>query len=132
MLTIHRKGIEWTLDPIDHYEPQIPLTRLVEALGFIPSIISTGEGLFRDRINQNYQHGGGWQPFGAGEWQITPDGILQYGDPDGDDPDPPRYPLARARFEDEDEDEELFVYPNAWVAIRLQGSTESFEVSRLD
>lgn len=136
MRTATVKDIEWKLDPTDHFNPnneKAVFLKIVEALGFIPSFVSRHEGTLAERFNKAYSHGGGWSPFGQGEWQQSSEGVLQYGDPSkfeplypGDQPDPPMSPLVEARIGNEI----LRIYPHAWVSITQPDG--SFEVMRMD
>ena len=94
-------------------------------LGLIPYFLFEDVDLpAREQFDNNYQHGGGWNPMEG--WTLNSDLTLQYGDPDEEGADPPLSPYAKTMFGDE----LIVIYPYAWVVIQqLDGS---FEVARMD
>jgi len=91
-----------------------------DMLGFIPSFLSE-EDLrpAREQLDQNYRHGGGWQPFTG--FTMLPNGNLQYPG------DPPVQVLAEATMNNK---EVVRFYEHSWVAIVQPDGT--FEVARMD
>jgi hypothetical protein len=93
-----------------------------DLLGFIPDfILEMDPRPAREQINDRYAHGGGWHPFGKGEWVYDPaSGSIKY-------PGDPAYlPVAKGQLRDET----ILVYKHAWVCIVQKDG--SFEVSRMD
>lgn len=91
-------------------------------LGFLPQIISPSDPRpIRDQINTNYSHGGGYFPYGEGQWKFNAVGkTLKYPG------DPTLKPIAELPVRDE-----LFiVFPHAICCI-LQPDG-SFDVIRMD
>ena len=94
-----------------------------EMLGYLPQLIShhVTYGTIAEQVARNYSHGGGYAPFGQGQWTFDPVTFaLSYPD------DPvmlPFYSLAVGT-------ETAYVYPYAIVAVvQADGS---FEVIRMD
>lgn len=101
--------MHWTVKP-GHY---------ADELGFIPSFISeTDPRPAGQQFNENYSHGGGWNPFKG--FTMLPDGRLQYPE------DPPLEIIAETKLRDET----IRFYEYAWLMI-IQ-SDGSWEVSRID
>jgi len=76
----------------------------------------------RVQFDTNYKHGGGYRPFGTGQWELSDDLSLQY-------PGDPAYkPLWLCKFRDH---EHIVVYPHAWFMI-LDPATKEFVVARMD
>ena len=91
-------------------------------LGYIPHMLSSDDPRsLAEQINENYAHGGGWNPM-IGKWKLDPDTkTIQY-------PGDPAYkPIAATQIRDE----LLIVYADAWVCI-VNLRTLKFEVSRMD
>jgi hypothetical protein len=89
-------------------------------LGYLPGFLDELDPRpARQQIDQNYQHGGGWQPLDG--WVMNPRTrrIKFPGDP-------PLAPLAAARLHDE----MLYFYDHAWLLV-LQPDG-SYEVARVD
>jgi hypothetical protein len=66
-----------------------------EHLGFVPQFFDdTDPRPAAAQLEENYAHGGGWRPFGQGQWRIrASDGALVYpGSPEDGEPDEV-YPL---------------------------------------
>jgi len=74
----------------------------------------------REQFDENYQHGGGWRPFGEGQWTLGMDCLLTYPG------DPPYKPIAGIKFRKE----MVLFYRHSLVAIRQLDGT--FEVARMD
>jgi hypothetical protein len=75
----------------------------------------------RSQLNKNYAHGGGFSPFGEGQWNFYPDKMtLQYPE------DPPMRALWRFALRDE----EVLVFEHALVMVRKADG--SFLVTRMD
>ena len=91
-------------------------------LGYLPGFLSDQDSrTMKEQINANYQHGGGWSPFGEGQWKMNPEThALKFPE------DPPLNPVALAQIREET----LFVYPHGVCAIVQKDG--SFEVARLD
>lgn len=88
--------------------------------GYIPTFLSEGDPRpAREQLNANYQHGGGWIPFGGFELRSS-DMALLYPD------DPPLRPIASANLREE----RILIYPYAWVLIMQPDG--SWEVARMD
>jgi hypothetical protein len=93
-----------------------------EYLGFIPGFLSLADPApAKVQFHKNYRHGGGWLPFGAGQWHLDPRSLeLRFPG------DPPLEPVAAVDLRDET----VVVYPHAIVMILQNDGT--FEVARLD
>lgn len=91
-----------------------------ELVGYIPDFLSLDDPRpAKEQLNENYAHGGGWNPMKG--WTFNPlNQFLKYPG------DPALIPVARAQLRHE----EIFIYPHAWVVIAHQDG--SFEVARLD
>lgn len=93
----------------------------LDHLGLIPHFFNAADpATASEQIHTAYSHGGGWSPFGAGKWTLTPDGKLKYPG------DRALAPLARAKLRDET----ITIYEHALVSISQPDGT--FAVSRLD
>lgn len=93
-----------------------------DLLGFLPSIISDKyTGTVAEQIAEGYAHGGGYSPFGEGQWTYDPETqTLQYPG------DPPMTPLARTVVRDEI----VLLYEASMVCIVQKDG--SFAVTRMD
>lgn len=93
-------------------------------LGFTRYFIKDEAGApsIREQLNANYAHGGGWRPFGQGQWELQTDMGLAY-------PGDPPY-SARAKITFDNFPEQLWVYDSAWFMILNEDAT--FEVARMD
>ena len=84
--------------------------KMTEAhLGYLPRLINeTFPGKVAQQLAKNYAHGGGYIPFGRGQWEMDPkDHSLKY-------PGDPRLkPIASTKIRDE----ELYFYNHALLAI---------------
>src|SRR5262245_27921658 len=90
-----------------------------EHLGLLPMMLSEDDPRpAREQFDQNYQHGGGWNPFDG--FKLRDDNWLTYPG------DPPTMPVAWTRLRDE----LIVLYQHAWVAI-IQPD-RSYEVCRMD
>jgi len=90
-----------------------------EHLGFLPGWLDENDPRpAKEQFNQNYQHGGGWDPFEG--FKLIKNNWLTYPD------DPPLRPLAQCQFRDE----LIVFYDHAWVMIKQADG--SFEVCRMD
>lgn len=97
-------------------------TDAYDYLGFIPGFLSlTDPAPAKAQFHKAYRHGGGWLPFGEGQWRLDTRS-LQLRFPG----DPPLEPVAATDLRDET----IVVYRSAIVMI-LQNDG-SFEVSRMD
>lgn len=102
---------------ISHFHP-----RSRNLIGFIPDFLSEDDPRpAKDQFNENYAHGGGWQPFGADKWQVDLEaGTITYPE------DPPYHAVAEITFRDE----RIFIFPHAWVMIVQPDN--SWEIARMD
>lgn len=102
------------------------ITKHPKVLGYMPYIVSDFDlRPFKVQINERYAHGGGWAPYGEGEWALT----LNKGEPalikyPGD----PVY-VERARISNR-LGETLILFPYSVVALVQPDMT--FEVARMD
>lgn len=111
-------GLTWYLDPLKVYG-HIPMDRLIESLGWIPTFIDArNPDTAQEQFNRSYSHGGGWQPLGG--WTMQDDGTLEYPE------DPPLKPIAVVAVGEQT----VRVYPHAWVSVRNPDGT--YEVCRMD
>lgn len=96
--------------------------QVIGMLGFLPQIVSSLDPRsISEQINANYAHGGGWHPWGKGQWTFDATSkTLKYPG------DPTFKPIAELQVRNE-----LFiVYQNAiCVALQKDGT---FEVQRMD
>jgi hypothetical protein len=91
-------------------------------LGELPNIIlATDPAPVREQVDKYYAHGGGWSPFGAGQWQFDP-ATKSLTFPD----DPTMMPLAQIQVRDE----LCLLYDHAFVAV-VQADGR-FDVIRMD
>jgi hypothetical protein len=87
-------------------------------LGFLPSLISEEDPRsVKDQLNDNYRHGGGWNPMDG--WRLDGQTLHFPGDP-------PMSPLAMTKCRDE----LILFYPYSFLCV-IQPD-KSFEVSRID
>jgi hypothetical protein len=112
------------LDPTKHFTHAHP-EDIINKLGLIPSFLANPETMhlpFRECINTNYAHGGGWKPFEG--FMIHQCGTLTYPD------DPTLYPLVKYfRYgNDWEAPEHIYQYEHDWVCIH----DDKPEVARLD
>ena len=102
-----------------------------EAAGLIPQFLSEMDPRpAREQLNENYAHGGGWQPFPGFELVVRrkPEGrideyagyTLQYPS------DPPMRMLSQGQLRNEI----IMLFEGAWVVIMQPNGT--WEVSRMD
>lgn len=97
------------------------VTDVIELSGFIPMWLDTSDmRKAAVQLNEHYQHGGGWQPFGKNEWRLERENCLKYPG------DPLMAPIGRIQFRDE----EIFIYRYGMVMIKQADG--SFEVARMD
>jgi hypothetical protein len=90
-----------------------------EAMGPIPAWLDEDDPRpAREQLDQNYQHGGGWDPFIG--FKLLPDGSIKYPG------DPALKPLAALAFRKE----LILFFPFAWVMILQKDGT--FEICRMD
>jgi hypothetical protein len=90
-----------------------------EHLGLLPGMLDLDDPRpAKEQFDQNYAHGGGWDPFNGFELSVR--NWLSYPG------DPPLQPLAQLQFRDE----LIVFYIHSWVAI-IQPD-RSFEVCRMD
>lgn len=103
-------------------EPGIPMREAGALIGELPCFVDDKDPRpAREQFNANYQHGGGWLPFGQGQWTLNfTTWTLSYPG------DPPLYPVAIMKLRDE----RIVIYRHAIVMI-LQPDN-SFEVARMD
>lgn len=97
-----------------------------ELAGYIPGFIfDENPKSAAEQIDRAYAHGGGWNAFGQGKWQLGAGNILKY-------PGDPSYkPVAEAILhEGTEKPETIIIYEHAWVCIKQADG--SFEVARLD
>jgi hypothetical protein len=91
----------------------------LEAVGILPHWLDEDDPRpAREQLDQNYRHGGGWQPFIG--FKLQKDGSLKYPG------DPAMKPLAMMKLHDE----VIMVFPHAWVMILQKNG--SFEICRMD
>lgn len=99
----------------------VPQHRLIDVVGFIPMWLNVADMRpAAKQLNDHYQHGGGWRPFGQGQWKIERENCLKYPG------DPMMVPLARIKFREE----EIYIYQYGIVMIKQPDG--SFEVCRMD
>ena len=97
----------------------------VDHLGLIPTFLSEDDTRpAREQFDENYAHGGGWQPFTGFKLNVE-DMVLTYPN------DPPIKPLAGVTLHIGRSAEHIYVYPHAWVLI-MKDSDMSWEVCRMD
>lgn len=91
-------------------------------LGYIPDIITElDERPVREQVADRYAHGGGFSPFGVGDWKLNSDTkTIQYPG------DPPYKPL----FSTQIRDEMVVLYDHSIVAV-IQANGK-FDVIRMD
>jgi hypothetical protein len=94
----------------------------LEMLGYLPQLIGTQfSGTVAEQLNENYAHGGGYHPFGEGQWRMNPaTHILQYPG------DPPFRPLAMTKIREET----VYFYNSALLAIVQPDG--KFAITRVD
>ena len=91
----------------------------MEHLGYLPGFLSENDARpAREQIDQNYRHGGGWEPFHG--FTMLPNGDLAYPG------DPPCELLAETRLRDE----VIRFYHHSWLAVIQPDG--SYEISRVD
>lgn len=93
-----------------------------DLLGYLPGFLHADDprppaAQFDDR----YAHGGGWQPFGQGQWECDRQARIRFPG------DPWLEPLAMTEVSGE----LVVLYPYAMVAI-FRAADGTFEVARLD
>jgi len=90
-----------------------------EHLGILPSFFDERDPRrAAEQLNANYQHGGGWHPYGP--WTMLADGNLLYPG------DPPLIALCETKLRDET----IRLYQHQIVAIIQKDG--AFEVDRVD
>jgi hypothetical protein len=91
----------------------------VEALGFLPDMLDENDPRpAREQLNDNYRHGGGWDPFPG--FELNEDNSITYPG------DPTLKPLAKAKLRDET----ILFYP--FSGVMIQQPDRSFEICRMD
>ncbi|PYS90940.1 MAG: hypothetical protein DMF62_03810 [Acidobacteria bacterium] len=91
-----------------------------EWLGFLPGWLSEADPRPAwKQIHDNYQHGGGWDPFTGFKFNPQTFSLKYPGDPT-------MRPLARAQLRDET----ILFYESSWVGIMQKDG--SFEIARID
>ena len=91
-----------------------------EHLGLLPEFLSESDpSPARTQLDENYRHGGGWDPFKGFKFDLVTKSLKYPGDP-------PMKPLAVAKLRDE----EIYFYDGAWVAV-VQPNGD-YEVARMD
>jgi hypothetical protein len=91
-----------------------------EMLGFLPEMLSDlNPKLAREQFNDQYRHGGGWQPFNGHNVNLKNLTLTYPGDP----------PM-RAIGETTLRDERVILFEGEWVAIIQKDG--SFEIARMD
>jgi hypothetical protein len=95
-----------------------------DILGFLPEILRQDDPRSAAaQIEDRYSHGGGWSPFGRGQWQWSRDGmVLQFPG------DPPMKPVAALLLPLSNE--YCLLFPHQMMLVLQQDG--SFEVTRLD
>lgn len=93
-----------------------------EDLGFLWDILdSSDKRPVKEQLEDRYRHGGGWSPFGQGQWKLDRMTMtLRYPG------DPPMKPLAMTAVGPE----HVFFYPHAMLLV-LQPNGD-FDVTRVD
>lgn len=94
----------------------------MEHLGYLPQFVSEDDPRpVREQFNQNYAHGGGWnpRPNNPGRLNIAT-GAYHYPD------DPVQMPMAFAMCRSE----KIYMYPHAVIAIVQPDG--SYEIARMD
>lgn len=90
-----------------------------DAVGLIPHFLDPEDPRpAKAQLDQNYRHGGGWQPFEG--FTLQKDGSIKYPD------DPALKPRAMMRLRDE----VILVYDYGWVLILQKDG--AFEICRMD
>jgi hypothetical protein len=103
-----------------------------DILGFIPEIIDlSSDRPFVEMINENYSHGGGWSPFGEGEWKLdAKDAILVYPAKTELEPEERYLPLALGFLKTGGL---VLIYEDAWVCwVPDLAHLDKFQVARMD
>lgn len=91
------------------------------ALGLIPAFVSADDPRPAwEQFDDNYAHGGGWNPMLPGKWKLDELDYLHYPG------DPPMAPVAMALLRDE----RILVYPHAFVCI--VSASGDFSLARMD
>lgn len=95
-----------------------------EDLGYLPGFLSDADSRpAREQLDERYAHGGGYRPFGKGEWQfVATDRRLKYPG------DPWMKPVAAATLPGSCET--VLLYPGQMLLI--QQADQSFTVTRVD
>lgn len=93
-------------------------------LGYLPILIDGkhDQRPFREQIAANYTHGGGYQPYGEGQWELLPGNVLKFPG------DPPLKPMASTV--NPFSNEVFLFYPHAVCCIIQRDYT--FAVVRMD
>jgi hypothetical protein len=90
-----------------------------EHLGLLPGFLDESDPRSaREQFNENYAHGGGWNPFEG--FKMLDGYALKYPG------DPAHKPLAKAKFRDE----LILYYQYSWVVVMQPDG--SWEVTRMD
>jgi hypothetical protein len=100
-------------------------------LGFVPQFFDDEDPRpASEQLEERYAHGGGWHPFGRGQWRVRQsDGALIFpGSPEDGEPDEV-YPLIAVSALPLS-GERLFFYTSALLAVAKDD--DSFEVTRVD
>jgi hypothetical protein len=102
--------------------PRLTADNFTDYLGPVPMWLDEDNSeSAAKQFNANYQHGGGWRPFGEGQWKLDKDTHeLTYPG------DPTLKPIAAISFRDE----VIYAYEHAiFCIIQPDGK---FEVARMD
>ena len=114
----------------------IKMPNASEHLGMLPAIISSFEDRVADQLNNRYAHGGGYHPWGKGEFSLVDVGLnasLQTGEfkelhwTDGVETDDPFKEIART----ETRHERVYLFEACILAI-VDKVTGELNVTRVD
>ena len=107
----------WTI--LNH---TLPKHRIADFLGYLPDIVlAIDPRPIKEQVEERYAHGGGYFPYGKGNWTFNPERkTIKYPG------DPTFMPIAELKVRDE-----LFiVYENAICCVLQKDGT--FDIIRMD
>jgi len=114
--------ITWSIFASEAIRVYGPGTTAGDLLGFLPEILRPEDPRpAREQLADRYAHGGGWSPFGKGQWTLGENMVLKFPG------DPAMKPLAALPLPLSKET--VVLYPHQMVVVI---GLHSFEVVRLD